>query len=331
MDQLRTEDIDKDVIVLKAIYGKQQGFLDLCPVRDGATGGMKGVPSYTEEEKRKLARVVTPETTRRITDGLPINRKDNAIDRIDWEWLKWNEEIAPDFDSAQSSPRALFYVDDPDAETEKKANALEDKFKAQQLVFGSSAEKQRDIARLMGSDLSTYTDKEVKVFLAEKADSKEPKDVEKILKAFQFYNAGNGKEMLFVYRLIDKRILQRDSDGNIRYGDRTIGVSDEDAFNNIRKPENVTLMRKLYLDLQEKGAAKGLSNLVAEDEAEKKAKEKSDAAAKAAEAEAKIEAEIEARVRAKLKERAEAEAKAHEAPAEQAKAENESKAKKAGK
>lgn len=315
MEQLRTEEIEKDIIVLKAIYGKQQGPLGLCPVREGSTGGMKGVPPYTEEEKRKLARVVTPETNRQITDGMIINRKDNPIDRIDWEWIKWNKEIAPDFESAQSSPQALFYVDDPDAETEKKATALEDKFKAQQLIFGSSAERQRDIARLMGNDLSTYSDQEVKVFLAEKADSKESKDVEKVLKAFQFYNAGNGKEMLFVYRLIDKRILHRDSDGNIRYGERTIGVSDEDAFNNIRKPENVTLMRKLYLDLQSQGAAKGLSNLIGEEEKEKKAKEEAEAQAKAAEAEAKMKAEMEAKIRAEI--------------AAEAKAEKESKAKKA--
>lgn len=221
-------------ITLKAKWGKQQGKLILYPVQDRYTGELKGIEPYTEEEKRKLKRVVTQETNRTISDGMIINLN-NETDKVDWEWMKQCLEIAGDYDACYNEPRALFYVENLDQDMDKRISVSELKFNAMSYVKQSSEAERSERCRLMGQDVRYFKSKEIYDWLMQQAESNP-------LKVIASYEDESAKTKLFLYRLLDHNIISKDINGMIKYGNIVLGVNEEGAVRWIQDPANRDLI-----------------------------------------------------------------------------------------
>jgi hypothetical protein len=235
---------ENDIIILKAVWGKTQGSLLLNPVRDDVTGKFKGVEELNEEELRKSVRPVYPDTQRKITDGLKIDRR-NQVDKIDWEWIKENKEIVGSIEEARSSPQALFYIDQPDKELEKRLAKSDLVFEAETIVRGLSVNEQIEMCRLLGQNVKGYRPIDVRDYLLERSHSAPAK----ILDAKADPNA---KEKLFLFDLVDAGKVKKDQAGMYKFGDIILGLNTRSAIEWLNDKKNRDIVGKLYTALYNK-------------------------------------------------------------------------------
>jgi hypothetical protein len=233
----------KKQFTLKAVYGKQQGTLLLSPVRDRITGRLKGVKELSEEERRKERRPVTAGTQRKISDGLTIDLN-NEIDQVDWDWIKYCDEIVPSFEDAQNNPKALFYIDQPDMELEKRLERNSRRFEAEKYIRESTPEQREEIARYLGQNISYMRPQEILDWLLSRLDTKNgPADVMKSKTDPKF------KTRLFLYKLMDIGKVKKNVSGMFYYGEIVLGLTADAAVNWLDDPNNRDIVGKLYIEL----------------------------------------------------------------------------------
>jgi len=229
----------KTKFTLRAIWGKQQGPLVLYPCRDGITGKIKGAKVLSPQEKLTCKRVVDENTNRTIRDGLEIDLQ-NEVDTIDWDWMKECKEIALGLDDAQESVHALFYVEDLDREVVERVTQNDLRFKAQKYVKESPDFRKAEICRLLGRDAKYMRPIDIYDYLMDEA-IKHPTVI------INAYEDKNYKTKLFLYTLIDRKILYKDINGFYKYNDITLGVNEESTIQWMRNDNNKDLMRQFHL------------------------------------------------------------------------------------
>lgn len=247
LEQKENDIVTKKKMTLRAVYGKQQGSLFIQPVTDSRTGRLVGVKNLSEEEKRNATRVVEASTTRKIQDGVVVDLS-NEIDSIDWNWIKHSPAIAMSFADAQSSPNALFYVEDLDAETEKKISKKDLVYKAMTHVKESSAHKKLQASRLLGQDATHFSPLQIDDFLTSIAFE----NPEKIIKV---YEDKNSKTRLFYYQLLDSKLITKERGGIIKYEEITLGINEEQALEWLKTPENRDIVQQLTQTLNPMGGS----------------------------------------------------------------------------
>lgn len=232
-------------ITLKAKYGKQQGPLTVCPVKDPVTGELRGVKPLSEEEKKKEKRPVDGYTTRKIMGDMVISY-DNIVDRTDWDWIVHNKEIAASREDANQDEVVLFYVEDYEGELEKTVKKEELVIDAQIEVKKASNDKKVEVCRLLGVDARYMQPLEVSEFLYSKAKS----HPELLLGKFSDPDA---KAKILVMDLIDRKIIVEDREtGVYLYGTTRLGSKMESVVAWVSDKTNndiVVEMRKELLPL----------------------------------------------------------------------------------
>lgn len=229
-------------LTLKAKYGKQQGPLVLCPVKDPVTGGLLGVKVLSEDEKKKEARVVDGNTSRKITNDITF-RYDNIIDRTDWEWIVHNKEIAASREDALQEEVVLFYVDDYKAELEKSVKKKEIIFQAQSLVHKASRDRRLEVCRLFGMDGSYMEPGEVFEFLYDKATNFPEKTIAK-------FEDDDVKHKILMMDLVNSKVIVKDDETGVYvYGSTKLGSKDETVVQWLKDPQNQDIVREMMIDL----------------------------------------------------------------------------------
>ena len=241
LEQIERDPVRKTKITLKAIYGKQQGPLILSPAREELSGRLAGVELLSDEQAKKSVKIINEQTTRKITDGCVFDLN-NDIDKLDWKWIKECGEIASDFDEAQSNPRALFYVEDLEAQTDKKLASRAQKHKAMSYVFESSTIKRQEVCRLLGKDVSYFSQRDIEDYLTELAETKP-------INIIRVFEDKDYKAKLFLYKLIDKKVIKISNGGVYKYNELTIGLNQEAVLYWLSDARNADIVREFHLIL----------------------------------------------------------------------------------
>lgn len=237
------EELEKHIaglktITLRAYLGKTQGKLTVRPVMSKRTGRLIGVTDFTEEQKRHQQKVIDAHTEKVIEDGLTINLED-PIDQIDWEWIKHCPEIEGDIEDCHSSKIALFYIENINKDTDIRIKKRKVKIQAFLYLQESSQTKKIEVCRLMGIDAISFSGRELEDYLGELADSN-PK---RLVDAFEDKLV---KVKLFLYGLVDKRIISIDQDNVYRWGSYILGIAEKSALEWLQISDNASHVKRLH-------------------------------------------------------------------------------------
>jgi hypothetical protein len=244
LEKIENDVAGSRILTFKAVHGKQQGRLRLYPMQLGNTGQIMGIEPYTEAEKRDLKRPVTPDTFRDFTDDCTLNLG-NIVDAEDWKWIQHCPEIAESRDKAHESPKACFYIDQPDKEIQKRIKTADLVREALNYIHDSSVHRKWEICRLMGQDVKYFKPEEIDDFLKTKATEEPEKIIAK-------YNDKYTKVRLFFYKLVDNKYIKADSNGIYKYKEQILGTNVDGVLHWLMADENKELIRLWALELTPK-------------------------------------------------------------------------------
>lgn len=224
-------------IVLRAVYGKQQGHIKIRPALDQQLGRVfTGQNPMSDDEKRKAPLVIDSQTSYTLYDGITFDKQD-PIHMTHWKWISSHPYVAKDFDSAQNSPNAFFYIEDIEADLDKKASRREKIYEALKLIKESSQDKKAEICRLLGTPVEHWAPKQITDFLEDNAMS----NPDRIIIT---YGDKNYKVRLFIYKCIDKKLITLQS-GVYKYNDISLGLSEAQCIEWLKAPENAKFVELL--------------------------------------------------------------------------------------
>jgi hypothetical protein len=226
------------VIKFRAVLGKTQGKLNVCPARSKTTKRLLGVKLMSEEEKRTASYVIDENTDLDIFDGFEIDL-DNPIDAMNWEWLKYLPELVPSLEDSYDTPLALFYVENLHKDTNDRIAKRKVKELAFKYLDQSNAPKKAEICRIMGVDSTYMTPLDLEDYLGEMADTAPSKIVE----AFEDKLI---KVKLFLYALLDKKIVVKDQDGVYSWGAHILGVNEKSVLEWLQISSNAHYVKSLH-------------------------------------------------------------------------------------
>lgn len=229
-----TIDTQEETIVLRAVYGKQQGWIKLTPVEDSNTGELLGVDPNSG---------VTAASERKISDGHQFNLKKPA-DAIAWKWVKENKEIVNSLIDGLNEPSALYYIDRPD-------EIVKNRIKGNKLKFDASTEVRklsdkvdldglRGISRLLGQNSEFMKLDDLQDFFDNKIS--QVGGAEKVLAAFSDTGA---KTKLLFYKLLDTNTIKKETSGIYKYGEIILGVSMDSALIWLKDKRNIDVVGKM--------------------------------------------------------------------------------------
>jgi hypothetical protein len=239
--QFIAENDGKSTIVLKAVYGKQQGFMDVQPIYNQIMQKFEGVEELTEEEKKSAVRVITEDSFRRIEDGMVVDLN-RDIDVVDWAWMKLLPQVEKSLEDAQSSRIAMFYVHNEETLVKEKIKKTDLVFEALTYIKKSSETERSQRCKLLVGSTSYFSALEIEDYLKEKAMT-EPQTI------INIFNDENFKTKLFLFELINDRIINIDQKDKIyRFRDRPIGASEKAVLEFLIEPANQDLVAQLKLE-----------------------------------------------------------------------------------
>jgi hypothetical protein len=249
---------ENEVIELRAVYGHQQGPSYCSPIKDPVTGLIKGARVWTPQEKLQATEDVfeiTGDMSFKIEDGTKFHMG-NPRERAIWNCIKYDKKIAKNRDETNEKPEATHYRENLEEELEEKLSHDERIYNAEKFVRESSAAKRGEICQLMGKPTQYLTDKTILEFLIDTARDKKGKEmgylkVEKIQKQF---DSGAAKILLFISRLLEKRILRKEPNTKIIYfNEIPLGLNEEQVASYLKNKDNAIIRDQLILLLNPNG------------------------------------------------------------------------------
>jgi hypothetical protein len=225
-------------ITFRSVLGKTQGKLTLCPGRSKITKRLIGVKVLSEDERRVSSYVVTEDTEVVVYDGYELDMEDH-IDKTNWQWMKHLPELVATLEDSYGAPTALFYVENLNKDTEIRITERSFKTKAFGYLQEASQSKRVEVCRILGTDASTMSPIEIEDYLGEMADSAS----KKLVNAFEDKLI---KVKLFLYALLDKRIINVDADGVYSWGSHILGVNEKSALEWLQLRDNSQYIKRLH-------------------------------------------------------------------------------------
>ena len=225
-------------IKFRAVLGKTQGKLTVCPAKSKVTGRLHGVKILSEDEKRVSTYFVNQDTEVSIYDGFELDLEDH-IDAINWRWMKHLPELVASIEDSYSSPTALFYIENMQKDTENRILQRGYKTRAFTYFNESSQSKRVEICRILGVDATSMSPIEIEDYLGELADTSS----KKLVAAFEDKLI---KVKLFLYALVDKRIVTVDRDGVYGWGNHILGVNEKSALEWLQIKDNASYIVRLH-------------------------------------------------------------------------------------
>ena len=146
----------ENLIVFRAYNSKRQTPVRLSPLEDKTGKLFTGQGKYgyynllTEEEKKNLPVIITPETLVSIENGDHLDLND-PIDAANWAWIQKHPYIAVDEDKGRASRDAVFYVDNPEKKAEIHITRDKRITMAKAKVYGASNQKKVQLASALGN------------------------------------------------------------------------------------------------------------------------------------------------------------------------------------
>lgn len=241
-----TSEIELDrPITLVAKHGKQQGYFAASPVKDSTTMKLLGVEDLSEDEKRKDKRPIGEDTQRKITHGITFD-PNSIVDQTDWKWIRHNKEIAPDFDSAHSDDRVLYYIEESvDKEVATRNKSRDVKFEAETLIRNMTENERKEVMKYLGQNASDMKDNDVKDWMLSRIEIKNGADeIIRAKKDPQF------KTRLFLFQLQDLNKVKRNSSGIYSYGEIVLGTNMISAIEWLDNDKNRDIVGKLLSDVK---------------------------------------------------------------------------------
>ena len=261
--------MDKNIIVLRSVYGKVGQIYYIQPVKDPKTGRypdcVRRINSMGDmimsDDDRNSGKVLVPENkVYEVQDGLQLNLED-PYDNAEWECIKYAPIIAPSRDARDSKGNLLIdgeiaegktharygvaelYVEAPGVEVAKKVNTLKLRHDAEEYIFDDAkgAEGRVFIARLLGKNMKNAPDSEVTEYLLGIA-AKDPK------KIIDVYSGSDTGLRLLIIEAREKNVIVV-KNKVFTYADEIIlGVSEDSVLAFLKDPKNKKVLELIKRD-----------------------------------------------------------------------------------
>lgn len=218
------------------------GSLTLNPMRDAHTKRLKGVAPLTEEDKRNMSYFVDETTEVTITQGYTLDLMD-PVHSVNWQWIKFCRGIALSYEAALQDPFCHFYVYDEEAKIQQNLSHAESVYKALNFVTNSSDEELLEKARLLDAGVERYKPSRIREYMSTLAMSSSIAEVNKVI---NIYEDSNASEKLFLFNLLDKRVIIRTPADVYKYNDMFLGVGMEQTIAFIKDPKNRSTVEQLF-------------------------------------------------------------------------------------
>lgn len=189
--------------------------------------------TLSEQDKREMNYVITPETTVILTDAKVINWN-NPVDRANWKWVRRHPYLALTRDKADSSRDAVFYVHNPVAEASRRVTASKVKDKARYTI---QYEANRDVlvraCKVLGHlGADSLIDSQLQDYLLQQADV--PGMAQMVLDAVSPNETELVKAKILLSEMQKYRLIQRGDAGLFRFGGEKgapLGHTEESVLN----------------------------------------------------------------------------------------------------
>lgn len=173
--------------------------------------------TLSEEDKRSMNYVITPETTVVLTHDKVISWL-NPIDRANWKWVRRHPYLALTKEKADSSRDAVFFVHNPVAEASRRVVASKVRDKARYII---QYEANRDVlvraCKVLGHlGADTLLDSQLQDYLLQQADA--PGMAQMVLDAVSREESELVKAKILLSELQKYRLVQRGDAGLFRFG-----------------------------------------------------------------------------------------------------------------
>jgi hypothetical protein len=171
--------------------------------------------TLSEEEKRNMNYVVTPDTSVVLTDG-KVFYLTNPIDVINWRWLRRHPYIAFTKEQMFTSRDASFYVFNHIIEAERRVRSSKERDKARYLIqYELNRDQLINAAKILGNaGAETMNDTQLQDFLLQLTETQE----KLVLNAINPTNKAYAKAKILLNDLIRYRIVQRGDGSLFRFG-----------------------------------------------------------------------------------------------------------------
>ena len=273
--------MDKNIIVLRSVYGKVGQIYYIQPVKNPKTGRfaecVRRINSMGDmimsDEDRNSGRVLVPENkVFEVQDGTQLNLED-PYDNAEWECIKFAPIIAPSRDARDSKGNLLIdgeiaegktnarygvaelYVEAPGVEVAKKVTTVKLRHDAEEFIFNDEkgAEGRVFRARLLGKNMKNAPDSEVTEYLLNIA-AKDPK------KIIDVYSGSDTGLRLLIIEAREKSVIIVKNKVFTYADDIILGVSEDSVLAFLKDPKNKKILelikRDTYPDLEVKKSKK---------------------------------------------------------------------------
>jgi hypothetical protein len=146
---------------------------------------------------------------------------DDPMSQIKYKVLLAHSDVA-NSEMERNKPGILFYIDDKEAKAKEELKTINFELEGMKLILSLTSDEVKGTLRLFGKPSAELMSTDVCQALLMQEMKKNPK---------QFFDIITDKELknkIFVYELLDKKILTRKGNA-VKYGDDTIGNSLNEA------------------------------------------------------------------------------------------------------
>lgn len=247
------------VITLIAYNPKTQLPLKARPMHD--TSGMvftgQGEHGYyqllTEEEKKKLNFVVTPDTFVLLEDGKVLNIESNPVDKANWVWLEKHPYLSLDRDKGDQRVARFFVADaEKDAAARVDSTALIDK--ARYEVRQLSQDALTHVAEVLGLGAAkSFKHTQILDFVLAKASDK--MTVTAVIGAINPENKAKSNATIFFNDILKWGVIERAKDGVFYFGGTegvNLGYTPDTVIEYLLAKENVERVKAMKQMLTER-------------------------------------------------------------------------------
>lgn len=274
--------MDKNIIILRSVYGKVGQTYFIMPARDPKTGRY---PEYVRSVNSNGDMILSEEDKKAGTILIPVNKVFTVQDgkqydlfdpwqKAEWECIKNAPIIAPSRDARDYKGNLLIdgaageglgkfrarygvaelYVENPGADTSNRVQRKRLIHDAETYIYNDErgAEGRLTKARLLGKNMRNASDNDVIEFLIEIAQ-KDPK------KIINVYTGSDTAIRLLFMDAKDRHVIVVKNKVYM-YGDVTLGVSDDAVIAFLGQAKNAKLleliMRDTYPEMESKKGKK---------------------------------------------------------------------------
>jgi hypothetical protein len=228
-----------------------------CPDHTGMVWTGQGEHGYydllTEDEKKKLGYVVTPNTAIILEDGKVFDLR-LPKDAANWKWLQKHPYISMDRAVGENDRDKCFHVANPLKEAEQRNDSMEKVDEARYKIRLLSESERNRVARILGlGNPEAHAPQQVLDWLLGKATDRLL--VKAVLDAMNPENKGKSNAQIFFNDAVKWGVFERMKDGAYYFGGETgfsVGLNDAQVIDYLLNKDNAERVKVMKSVLAEK-------------------------------------------------------------------------------